>query len=197
VLTAIEAKIRSGPMYKWRTESGLTGKEAAALAGVSQQSWCALELLRFHRVGYGIAQKVSECIGCLPEDLIPKELSGKDVGIKGVAYKHLAAERMYALATQRRLELPAPDEEIELTDKRELIKKALTFLPYREREIVKLRYGLGEGGQTYTLEEVGRIMKITRARVRQIEVKAIMRMQQPIVVNTLKGMGFKFEDSGT
>ncbi len=60
-----------------------------------------------------------------------------------------------------------------LRDKIELLLKSLTF---REREIIRLRYGLADG-YSYTLEEVGRIFKVTRERVRQIEAKAVMKMQ--------------------
>ena len=49
---------------------------------------------------------------------------------------------------------------------------------YREREIIKLRYGLGDG-YSYTLEEVGHIFKVTRERIRQIEAKAVRKLQQP------------------
>jgi len=48
-------------------------------------------------------------------------------------------------------------------------------LTYREREIMKLRYGIGDGTY-YTLEEVGRIFKVTRERVRQIESKAMKKL---------------------
>ncbi len=63
-----------------------------------------------------------------------------------------------------------------LRDKIELLLKSLT---YREREIIRLRYGLADG-YSYTLEEVGRIFKVTRERVRQIEAKAVMKMQNPV-----------------
>jgi RNA polymerase primary sigma factor len=63
-----------------------------------------------------------------------------------------------------------------LNDKIEAVLKTLT---YREREIIKLRYGLGDG-YTYTLEEVGRIFKVTRERVRQIEAKAVKKLQHPV-----------------
>ena len=63
-----------------------------------------------------------------------------------------------------------------LRDKIELLLKSLTF---REREIIRLRYGLADG-YSYTLEEVGRIFKVTRERVRQIEAKAVMKMQNPV-----------------
>jgi RNA polymerase primary sigma factor len=59
------------------------------------------------------------------------------------------------------------------------IEDVLKTLTYREREIVKLRYGIGDG-YTYTLEEVGRIFKVTRERVRQVEAKAIRKLQHPV-----------------
>ena len=61
---------------------------------------------------------------------------------------------------------------------RNRIIKVLKTLSYREREIIKLRYGLGDG-YSYTLEEVGHIFKVTRERIRQIEAKAVRKLQQP------------------
>ncbi|MCH7751378.1 MAG: sigma-70 family RNA polymerase sigma factor [Planctomycetes bacterium] len=62
---------------------------------------------------------------------------------------------------------------------REKIEELLKTLTYREREIVRLRYGLADG-YCYTLEEVGRIFKVTRERVRQIEAKAVAKLQNPV-----------------
>ncbi len=62
---------------------------------------------------------------------------------------------------------------------REKIDELLRTLTYREREIVRLRYGLADG-YCYTLEEVGRIFKVTRERVRQIEAKAVAKLQHPV-----------------
>ena len=72
------------------------------------------------------------------------------------------------------------------------IEKVLQTLTFREREIIKLRYGIGDG-YTYTLEEVGRIFKVTRERVRQIEAKAVMKLQHPIRARKLAGF---LESSG-
>jgi RNA polymerase primary sigma factor len=66
------------------------------------------------------------------------------------------------------------------------IHKVLKTLSYREREIIKLRYGLGDG-YSYTLEEVGRIFKVTRERIRQIEAKAVRKLQQPSRSQELSG----------
>ena len=61
---------------------------------------------------------------------------------------------------------------------RNRVNRVLKTLSYREREIIKLRYGLGDG-YSYTLEEVGHIFKVTRERIRQIEAKAVRKLQQP------------------
>jgi RNA polymerase primary sigma factor len=66
------------------------------------------------------------------------------------------------------------------------IHKVLKTLSYREREIIKLRYGLGDG-YSYTLEEVGHIFKVTRERIRQIEAKAVRKLQQPSRSQELAG----------
>ncbi|MFP4222927.1 MAG: RNA polymerase sigma factor RpoD [Phycisphaeraceae bacterium] len=66
------------------------------------------------------------------------------------------------------------------------IEQVLKTLTYREREIIKLRYGIGDG-YTYTLEEVGRIFKVTRERVRQVEAKAIRKLQHPVRSRKLQG----------
>ena len=73
--------------------------------------------------------------------------------------------------------------QVMLRDKIEGLLKTLT---YREREIIRLRYGLGDG-YTYTLEEVGRIFKVTRERVRQIEAKAVRKLQHPVRSKQLEG----------
>jgi RNA polymerase primary sigma factor len=62
---------------------------------------------------------------------------------------------------------------------KERLEEVLSTLTFREREIIKLRYGIGDG-YTYTLEEVGRIFRVTRERVRQIEAKAVRKLRHPV-----------------
>ncbi|MDA7979378.1 MAG: sigma-70 family RNA polymerase sigma factor [Pirellulales bacterium] len=69
---------------------------------------------------------------------------------------------------------------------RDRIGDALETLNYREREIIKLRFGLTDG-YTYTLEEVGKIFSVTRERVRQIEAKAVRKLQHPVRAAKLQG----------
>ncbi len=69
---------------------------------------------------------------------------------------------------------------------KEKIESVLDTLTYREREIIKLRYGIGDG-YTYTLEEVGKKFLVTRERVRQIEAKAVRKLQHPVRSRKLEG----------
>jgi RNA polymerase primary sigma factor len=73
------------------------------------------------------------------------------------------------------------ESESEIVDAKSLRSRLETLLGqlgYREREIIKLRYGLGDG-YNYTLQEVAHIFQVTRERVRQIEVRALKRLQLP------------------
>lgn len=75
-------------------------------------------------------------------------------------------------------EAPAPTETVTQNLLQEHIKEVLGSLPPREVRILQLRYGLLDG-QSYTLEEVGRKMGVTRERVRQIEAQALSRLRHP------------------
>jgi len=61
---------------------------------------------------------------------------------------------------------------------RQRLNEVMQELTHREREILRLRFGLTDG-YAYTLEEVGKIFSVTRERVRQIESKAVRKLQQP------------------
>jgi RNA polymerase primary sigma factor len=65
-----------------------------------------------------------------------------------------------------------------LTLLREALAGALSRLPFREREVIRMRYGL-DGGYSLTLEEAGRHIKVSRERVRQLEENALHRLRRP------------------
>jgi RNA polymerase primary sigma factor len=73
---------------------------------------------------------------------------------------------------------PAPPDAVTQNLLREHLQDVLGVLPPREVRILQLRYGLMDG-RSYTLEEVGRKMGVTRERVRQIEAQALNRLRHP------------------
>jgi RNA polymerase primary sigma factor len=69
-----------------------------------------------------------------------------------------------------------PEEELEVSLREQALKRALSDLPDREREVLKLRYGLNGDRDPASLEEIGRRLGVTRERVRQIESDALQRL---------------------
>ena len=61
----------------------------------------------------------------------------------------------------------------------EAVEEALQDLSEREQQVVRLRFGLDNGGQPRTLEEVGREFGVTRERIRQIESKTLAKLRHP------------------
>jgi RNA polymerase primary sigma factor len=82
-------------------------------------------------------------------------------------------------------ESPIPDETATYNILKEHLASVLEGLPPREVRILQLRYGLLDG-ESYTLEEVGRKMGVTRERVRQIEAQALSRLRQPAIRRKLR-----------
>jgi RNA polymerase primary sigma factor len=71
---------------------------------------------------------------------------------------------------------PPPEEEVRITLGTEALHRALEELPDRERDVLKLRYGLNGDVDPASLEEIGRRLGITRERVRQIEADALAKL---------------------
>jgi RNA polymerase primary sigma factor len=73
----------------------------------------------------------------------------------------------------------APTESLLNQDLTTQVEKALSMLSPKEKEILRLRFGIGEEGE-HTLEEVGRRFAVTRERIRQIEAKALRKLRHPL-----------------
>ena len=74
--------------------------------------------------------------------------------------------------------IPSPPDTVIHVNLKEQIEEALKNLTDRETNVLKMRFGL-IGGKEHTLEEVGQQFKVTRERIRQIESKALKKLQKP------------------
>jgi RNA polymerase primary sigma factor len=72
----------------------------------------------------------------------------------------------------------SPEEEILFQARREVMEKLLATLPPQQASVIRLRYGLFDG-KAHTLAQIGGKLKITRERVRQIEVEALAKLRHP------------------
>jgi RNA polymerase primary sigma factor len=80
----------------------------------------------------------------------------------------------------------APEEELDVSLEQEVLHKALSDLPDREQEVLKLRYGLNGDRDPASLESIGRQLGITRERVRQIEANALEQLAVHREIEALK-----------
>jgi RNA polymerase primary sigma factor len=80
----------------------------------------------------------------------------------------------------------SPSEITSFTLLKDKLSDVLTSLSERERKVLELRFGLGDG-YSRTLEEVGRQFRVTRERIRQIEAKALRKMRHPTRIRQLHG----------
>jgi len=125
--------------------------------------------------------RLCEMAQSTPEDLFPgfvrEKLNGKSRITQTT--REITFQQLTAVPRQQ-LTYEVPFDEIDanldaVDTIGKLWKKAK--LSYREREILKLRYGLGDG-VTFTLEEVGHIFRVTRERIRNVEAKALRKLRQ-------------------
>jgi RNA polymerase primary sigma factor len=79
-----------------------------------------------------------------------------------------------------------PDEQVELELTEQAIHAAVADLPEREQQILELRYGLSGNADPKSLEEIGRILGITRERVRQLEADALRRLAERREIAAMK-----------
>ena len=79
----------------------------------------------------------------------------------------------------------SPNDSLISQDLTTQVEKALSTLSQKEKEILRLRFGIGEEGE-HTLEEVGRRFAVTRERIRQIEAKALRKLRHPLRGRNLK-----------
>jgi len=90
-------------------------------------------------------------------------------------------------------ETPNPEEFVRINQLNEKIRKMLLFLTPREEKVLRMRYGIGEKWD-HTLREVGNLFEVTREDIRQIEVKALRKLNKKFVVGTFRGQNFVLND---
>ena len=129
-----------------------------------------------------VEKTLFELTGQMMEDLFPNELRENEAFLaesKTISRTEYIDSHLLANYGQERFLLPSPVDEASKDELRSRINQVLHTLPYRECEILKLRFGLGDG-HCYTYQEIEHLFRVTRERIRQIEAAAIRHLQQPI-----------------
>lgn len=166
-----------------RESLGLSQLAAADAAGIPQGYVGAIECMRFK----GIAEKhisvLAAFYGLDPDVMAPLALRKRSNPFAATIVREVALPVLLDFDTSTPnliAENPIEEVERELDNERvgELLKAAMDTLTWREREIIKLRYGL-DGGAPMELAEVGRIFRVSSTRASQIETKAMRKLMHP------------------
>ena len=160
-----------------RINAGYTVDMLAEKAGVNKSSIYVYERLK-SMPSPEIAERIASALNkdltfLFPEDFRQFVADANKERKRGEEEKETEFESIEYL----NIEEESPEEIAMKKETPEVVDRLLDNLKLRDREILRLRYGIGHG-YNYTLEEVGRIFKITRERVRQIENKAIEKLRQ-------------------
>jgi RNA polymerase primary sigma factor len=185
-------KFEYGRGYKFSTYASWWIKQAITRA-ISDHG----RVIRIPIHNYSSLTKISQAQRELEQELEAKptiEQISEKTGIKAedvqrlVSSRHDAASldaprnedgtRSFGNLLKDKSQEDSPDASFDATVMRDKVKRVLNTLTYREREILKMRNGLGDGA-SYTLEQCGTVFRITRERVRQIENKAMKKLCSP------------------
>jgi RNA polymerase primary sigma factor len=132
-----------------------------------------------------VVEEIARAV-CLPKERVVELQSMAELPISLDA--PLIEDEQYHLAdTLEDTRTTAPSDVVAHQVLREHITTALESLGQRERQVIELRYGL-QDGYCHTLEEVSVHFKLTRERIRQIEVKALRTLRQPIQTHLLRDL---------
>jgi RNA polymerase primary sigma factor len=170
--------LRNETMLSAREKAGLTQMELCEMAGIPIDRVSMIERLDFsNKNSEADVNIIALALDVSAEDIMPRAAIGDKIAHTHVKVCDVEAHLLPQFA--ERMALPSPVEILSKNEMKEKLEQCLHTLSVRERETLKLRFGIGVE-TTCSLEEVGRRLNITRERVRQIEARAIQKLQDPI-----------------
>lgn len=122
--------------------------------------------------------RIAEHLRCLPEDLFPVAHVREAMACSKVSFTADAPDIHQISASLRSAALP-PDEKMMISESTGSIDKLLRCLSPREERVLRIRFGLGAEDEQ-TLQAVGDEWNLTKDRIRQIEAKAILKLQRKL-----------------
>lgn len=172
--------LRNDAMLLARERLCLSQPEAASQAMVGLWSYVRLEKLDYPKRFDGEKiLRIATVLGVPVDEIMPESLAGIEVLNKQVRCGVVETRALLDYkGRQSRYILPSPSDTSSHSDERvEEIEKGLRTLTCREREIIKMRYGIGGEGPIYSLEEIAKIFCVTSERVRHVEKRAKKKLE--------------------
>ena len=177
----ITVKLRNAKMVEARKRLGYSQFTLAEIAGVSMNLIGRLEKFElpdslFQYCSDDKLVTLAAILGLEVDEIAPPSLCGRSIRHTVRAVEHVESEKLLTMAgPQQRYILPSPADVAERNETSEMIRKAIGSLTFREREVLKYRFGL-DGKRPLTYEETGQVFNVTRERVRQVEMKGLRKV---------------------
>lgn len=180
---AILSKARNGPLMSFLEAAGLTQAEFARRSGIDARVINKLATMRFSKTSPLEIRTVAEAIGCSEEELAPTALRRWSPTRPLAAQTQMEIPETALLGTGAvipQLVVDTREEQDDKIDTEEQVKRLLAGprLTSRQKLVLTHRYGLG-GEEPKTLDQVGKILDVTKERVRQIERRALEAAKSP------------------
>ena len=182
VLIGAVQRLKQGDLLRVCQQNGWTQSEMGRRLGLSPTTMGHFINMRFvPRLSDEAQRLIVEWTGKLPDELVPEWLSdGLDIIGGRSTTKFAEVGQLQLEAAMERLQLPSHESAIvERETMRVLISNAAKWLNPRELRVVEMRYGFSSDGEM-DLEAIGRVLGLTRERVRQIEIKALSKMRSRV-----------------
>lgn len=170
-----------------REKLGMTQVELGKACGVSQAHVSAIECLRFCDASEASIEKLAAFLCVDAEELVPPELRKQALPNRRTLVRDMAPAALLGLRATHILE--NKDAPMEAEEMRAAVVGALDCLTFREREIIKLRYGLDDGDE-YTFEEIGRIFRVTGRHAHEVVQRALRKLMAPVNAEQIKSAVF-------
>ena len=173
----IEARLKNAAVINAREDLGLTAKEASKLIGISYHTYLAVEGMRYFP-GPQTRRKICDFYGLLEEKVFPEELRESEPG-KLILEREIPRSKLLPLSEASvRHFLPSTtmNEDIEESERREVINGAIGRLGIREAAILRLYFGL-EGNDPLSYEAIGNKFGLSGGRVQQIAKDALKKLR--------------------
>lgn len=190
----LRSRLYNAEVRNRRLQRQMTQGQLAKATGISSAMVCQIENLRSTNPATPSVLKIAAYFQVEPETLVPKwlKLITPHIGWRDAQSEFTAAQLENASPIESAGLLEAPEDVVGDVEQRELeaaVSNALSKLSFREREIIKLRYGIGTGAgiTPKTYSEIAKVFKLTRERVRQIGLKALQKLQNPSRARDLRG----------
>ncbi len=190
----LEARLKNAKLVGAKEVVGLTSKEAAERIGMSYVYYLDCESMRAYP-GEEIQRKICNFyrnlgVFLLEEDVFPEELKESKPKRKYISEKIVPKVKLLSLSEDEfdRKLLPVVEREVERkvehNELREAVSEVLSKLPYRQEQIIRMRFGIDE--KQKTCKEIGEIFEVSKGRIQQIEKKMLKKLKHPCYRGNLK-----------